>query len=420
MSDPSQCTLPRSPVLPPTRRVDSPSSRPPSRVALPPIAPVRAPRMPVMPPLMPRSPAGPGSSSPAHRNTGMGGKPKFGLKLNDIGGFSAQKNSTPFAKFSRYVDPSGKLNFSGKAILHAEGVDFTSGVSYRIKMDELEVCEELGKGQYGTVHKVFHRPTNVTMAMKEIRLELDESRLSQILMELDILHKSTSEYIVEFYGAFFIESCVYLCMEYMDCGSLDKLYGCGVPEDVMAKITESMVKGLRFLKDELNIIHRDIKPTNVLINRKGQVKLCDFGVSGQLIQSMAKTNIGCQPYMAPERISVEQGSAYTAQADVWSLGLSLLEVATGSYPYKYDNMFAQLSAIVQGEVPTLPAELFSDDAVDFVSQCLNKDPKARPTYSQLLEHQFIKRYESVEVDMEAWAQSAFKARKEKENAQAAA
>ncbi|KAG5458385.1 MAG: kinase-like domain-containing protein [Olpidium bornovanus] len=76
-------------------------------------------------------------------------------------------------------------------------------------MAELQLLEELGKGQYGTVQRVFHRPTNVTMAMKEIRLELDQAKLNQILMELDILHGSQSPYIVEFYGAFFIESCVY-------------------------------------------------------------------------------------------------------------------------------------------------------------------------------------------------------------------
>lgn len=107
-------------------------------------------------------------------------------------------------------------------------------------MDDLILQEELGKGQYGTVQKVKHRVTNVTMAMKEIRLELDETKLHQILMELDILHKSSGEFIVEFYGAFFIESCVYYCMEYMDAGSLDKLYGSGVPEEVLAKIAISV------------------------------------------------------------------------------------------------------------------------------------------------------------------------------------
>jgi mitogen-activated protein kinase kinase len=75
-------------------------------------------------------------------------------------------------------------------------------------------------------------------------------------MELDILHRAVAPEIVEFYGAFTIESCVYYCMEYMDAGSLDRMHGDGVPEDVLARITKSMVKGLRFLKDELSVMHR--------------------------------------------------------------------------------------------------------------------------------------------------------------------
>ncbi|CAO3692575.1 unnamed protein product [Umbelopsis ramanniana] len=322
-------------------------------------------------------------------------------------GLESKPTDTPFANFSRYVDPSGKLNFAGKAIIHADGVDFSNGSSFKIKMDELELKEELGKGQYGTVQKVFHKATNVVMAMKEIRLELDETKLNQILMELDILHKSTSPFIVEFYGAFFIESCVYYCMEYMDAGSLDKLYGDGVPEEVLAKIAISMLHGLKFLKDELSIIHRDVKPTNVLVNKAGQVKLCDFGVSGQLDKSLAKTNIGCQSYMAPERIQAV--NTYSVSSDVWSLGLSLVEVAGGKYPYENDNMFAQLKAIIDEEPPKLPAH-FSEEAHSFMSDCLRKDATQRPTYSQLLQHPFIKKYEDVDVDMAAWAVAANAAR----------
>ncbi|KAG0142481.1 hypothetical protein CROQUDRAFT_50255 [Cronartium quercuum f. sp. fusiforme G11] len=277
-------------------------------------------------------------------------------------------------------------------------------------MEEFNLMEELGKGNYGTVQKVYHKPTKVIMAMKEIRLELDHSKLKAILTELDILHRSSSDTIVEFYGAFFIESCVYYCMEYMDGGSLDKLAGADVPESVLATVTGQVVEGLRFLKDELQTMHRDVKPTNVLINRRGQTKLCDFGVSGQLERSLAKTNIGCQSYMAPERIQGEQVgavSAYTVASDVWSLGLSIIEFAIGHYPYPpetYSNIFAQLNAIVHGQPPSLPSDLYSNHAIDFVKLCLIKIPEQRPSYHQLLLHPFLNN--RVEVNMAEWVEKA--------------
>lgn len=152
----------------------------------------------------------------------------------------------------------------------------------------------------------------------------------------------------------------------------------------------------------------DVKPTNVLVNRKGQIKLCDFGVSGQLEKSLAKTNIGCQSYMAvslplylistahlmcfcqPERIKGESQNnlgTYTVSSDVWSLGLSMIELAIGQYPYPpetYSNVFAQLTAIVHGDPPGLPEDKYSEDARDWVSKCLIKTPERRATYTELL------------------------------------
>jgi len=159
--------------------------------------------------------------------------------------------------------------------------------------------------------------------------------------------------------------------------------------------------GLKSLKDDHNIIHRDVKPTNILANSRGQVKICDFGVSGNLVASIAKTNIGCQSYMAPERIAsggVAQaganpgGGTYSVQSDIWSLGLSIIECAMGRYPYPpetYNNIFSQLSAIVDGDPPDLPAVGYSDQARDFVKSCLHKVPKLRPTYASLIRHPWL-------------------------------
>ncbi|GAA5894005.1 mitogen-activated protein kinase kinase PBS2 [Sporobolomyces salmoneus] len=346
-----------------------------------------------------------------------GGDVKEGSESPNGGAGRTDAMGTPFSNFRKIVDPSGRLNFAQKAILHADGVDFSSGASFKIKMDDFELFEELGKGNYGTVQKVIHRPTAVTMALKEIRLELDDSKLKTIITELDILHRATSPYIIDFYGAFFIESCVYYCMEFMDAGSLEVVAGIDVPEDVLARITRCMVEGLKFLKDELKIMHRDVKPTNVLLSKTGACKLCDFGVSGQLDRSLAKTNIGCQSYMAPERIKGEsQGAAtsYTASSDVWSLGLSIIEAAIGHYPYPpetYSNVFAQLTAIVHGDPPSLP-DRYSETARDFVAKCLEKQAERRPTYAQLLQHPWLREDKEKNVDMEGWISKALAYREE--------
>lgn len=344
--------------------------------------------------------ASPGVASPASpRPGGLAAKRmKPGLKLSDVTGPSPsppplnggpaqteeQNGESAFSKYSEFIDTqAGTLNFKNKAILHGGGVEFSSGHSFKISLDEVDRIDELGKGNYGTVYKVRHsrphlrkpgmglsgivsRPTDsdqepssqdqlsgVIMAMKEIRLELDEGKFAQILMELDILHRCVSPFIIDFYGAFFQEGAVYMCVEYMDGGSIDKLYEGGVPENILRKVTLSTVMGLKALKDEHNIIHRDVKPTNILVNTKGQIKICDFGVSGNLVASIAKTNIGCQSYMAPERIAgggmqqsgAPSGGTYSVQSDIWSLGLSIIECAMGRYPYPpetFTNIFSQL------------------------------------------------------------------------------
>lgn len=307
---------------------------------------------------------------------------------------------------------TGSLRFKG-AMISSTGIDFGNGREYKASIDDFDKLEELGKGNYGTVWKVVHKTTNAQMAMKELRLSLEESVFSSIIMELDVLHKAACPEIVDFFGAFFVEGCVYILMEYMDCGSLEKIFTTNVEEGVLAKITLSTVRGLRTLKDKHNIIHRDVKPTNILCNSKGEVKLCDFGVSGNLVASIAKTNIGCQSYMAPERIRSENAnvgpSTYTVQSDIWSLGLSILELAKGGYPYPpetYNNIFAQLQAITDGEPPELQADIYSEEARDFVRQCLNKKPSLRPPYAVLLQHPWLKKWADEEVDMVSWVKEA--------------
>ena len=148
----------------------------------------------------------------------------------------ASASSTPFANFSSVVDVSGKLHFSGKASVDNEGITFQNGTSYKVKIEDFEQEGVLGRGQFGIVQKVVYKPTKVVMALKEIRLELDQNKLNHIIMELDVLHKSDHPNIIKFYGAFTVENCVYIALENMDAGSLDILYKGGVEEAVLAKM----------------------------------------------------------------------------------------------------------------------------------------------------------------------------------------
>ncbi|XP_031632322.1 dual specificity mitogen-activated protein kinase kinase 4 [Contarinia nasturtii] len=293
-------------------------------------------------------------------------------------------------------------------------LDFTS--------DDLIDHGEIGRGAYGAVNKmIFHR-TNTTMAVKRIRSTVDEKEQKQLLMDLEVVMKSNDcNYIVQFYGALFKEGDCWICMELMDI-SLDKFYKfiCErenerIPESILAKITVATVKALNYLKQKLNIIHRDVKPSNILLHQRGDIKLCDFGISCVLVDSIARTkDAGCRPYMAPERIDPQRAKGYDVRSDVWSLGITLFEIATGRFPYpKWCSVFEQLYQVVQGEPPRLQSSYnnieFSDEFVDFVNTCLIKEETNRPKYSKLLQHPFIERGERSYTDVASYVSDILQA-----------
>ena len=168
----------------------------------------------------------------------------------------------------------------------------------------------------------------------------------------------------------------------------------------MGKIAEAVLGGLTYLYRAHRIMHRDIKPSNVLVNSKGQIKLCDFGVSSELDNSVADTFVGTGTYMAPERI---QGSPYSVKSDVWSVGLTLMELAIGKFPFHSGNegggggggadddepsgpqgILDLLQQIVGEPSPKLPkSDAFPQILEDVIDKCLKKDPHERPTPQEL-------------------------------------
>ncbi|WAR00268.1 MP2K1-like protein [Mya arenaria] len=262
--------------------------------------------------------------------------------------------------------------------------------------EEFDKIGELGAGNGGVVMKVLHRPTSLVMARK-------------------VLHECNSPYIVGFYGAFYSDGEISICMEYMDGGSLDLILKKAgrIPEPILGKVTASVLKGLIYLREKHSIMHRDVKPSNILINSRGEIKICDFGVSGQLIDSLANSFVGTRSYMSPERL---QGTNYSVQSDIWSVGLSLVEMAIGRYPIPppdpkdLDIMFAEDVMEEHKEAARTGKPLKSAGptrVVSFPNPHGSDGPRPMAIF-ELLDfivnesHPFVKCAESEEIDIGHW------------------
>ncbi|XP_046642374.1 dual specificity mitogen-activated protein kinase kinase 6-like [Daphnia pulicaria] len=282
---------------------------------------------------------------------------------------------------------------------------------FEVEADDLETLGLLGQGAYGIVEKMKHKNTGTIMAVKRIPVTVNTQEQKRLLTDLDVsMRTADCPYTVTFYGALFREGDVWICMECMDT-SLDKFYvkayqhGKSIEEDVLGQIAFAVVSALHYLHSQLKVIHRDVKPCNILIDRTGRVKICDFGISGYLVNSIAKTiDAGCKPYMAPERIDpTGSPDKYDVRSDVWSLGISLVELATGKFPYSpWRTPFDQVKQVVVGDPPRLPSGRFSPQFEDFVSKCLRKNYLERPNYRQLLEHPFLLRHAQQETDVSSF------------------
>ena len=312
-----------------------------------------------------------------------------------------------------------------------------------ISPDSLTVIEQLGRGQYGIVEKVYHQGSGCHFAVKRVALRPgDANEQTRLLMDVDILVKSTEcKNIIKFFGALLWDGDLWILMELMDC-SLYKFYrlahkkvdtpiatvvdnrkqlnkvtlspcshiseliqlgNCNqcnpIPENVLGRIAADILNALSYLYS-IKVIHRDIKPSNILINREGVIKLCDFGISGYLVNSVARTyEAGCRPYMAPERIDPPRDrTGYDIKSDVWSFGITMLEIATGRYPYYNSrDFFEQLKAICTDDPPKLTKGRFTPVFEDFIAQCLQKNYQNRPKYDVIEMHQFIMNNKSLDI-----------------------
>ncbi|GAA5833727.1 hypothetical protein JCM9279_001608 [Rhodotorula babjevae] len=277
----------------------------------------------------------------------------------------------------------------------------------------------LGEGASGEVRKVLHKPSGLIMAKKTITTSPNPKLHKQHLRELLFMRDCTHPHIVQYYGAFLEanNSQIGICMEFCEAGSLERLYkkvkerGYRTGEKVLGKIAESILEGLVYLHDQ-KIIHRDIKPSNVLVTRDGLIKLCDFGVSGELVDSLAGTFVGTTFYLSPERI---RGGQYSINSDVWSMAVTVLEVALNRFPFP-----APGEAPLNGPIELLtyllrmPAVELRDEPENgikytnafrnFIQVCLDKEPATRPGPQALLSHGWIRRSRERQppADLASW------------------
>uniref|UniRef100_A0A4W4G4Y4 Serine/threonine-protein kinase 3 n=1 Tax=Electrophorus electricus TaxID=8005 RepID=A0A4W4G4Y4_ELEEL len=259
-----------------------------------------------------------------------------------------------------------------------------------------DVLEKLGEGSYGSVFKAIHKESGQVVAIKQVPVESD---LQEIIKEISIMQQCDSPYVVKYYGSYFKNTDLWIVMEYCGAGSVSdiiRLRNKTLTEDEIATILKSTLKGLEYLHF-MRKIHRDIKAGNILLNTEGHAKLADFGVAGQLTDTMAKRNtvIGTPFWMAPEVI---QEIGYNCVADIWSLGITSIEMAEGKPPYADIHPMRAIFMIPTNPPPTFrKPELWSDDFTDFVKKCLVKNPEQRATATQLLQHPFITNAKPVTI-----------------------
>lgn len=233
-------------------------------------------------------------------------------------------------------------------------------------------------------------------AVKKMLITTEAGRRKQMKRDLAFMMRAGQDHhpnIIRFYGHQIIRYEVFIVMEVMHSCFYKLLQQCpdGIPEEIVGVACSSTVRALNHLKVNYNMIHRDVRPSNILVHEDGSIKLCDFGISRELVNSLASTQgVGNDLYLPPERLGTESiGIKYGIKSDVWALGITLVELATGKHPYADLNLFEAVLSIVKDDAPGLLQDRFTIPFQSFIARCLDKDTSRRADYGALMQLPFL-------------------------------
>ncbi|GER40351.1 protein kinase [Striga asiatica] len=267
---------------------------------------------------------------------------------------------------------------------------FSPSGKFRRVIEDWQKGELLGRGSFGSVYEGIS-DDGFFFAIKEVSLldQGDEGKQSiiQLEQEIALLSQFEHENIVRYYGTKKDEAHLYIFLELVTKGSLLSLYQkYELRVSQASAYTRQILHGLKYLHNR-NVVHRDIKCANILVDTNGLVKLADFGLAKAVKLNEAKSCKGTAFWMAPE---VVRSQGYGLAADIWSLGCTVLEMLTRRFPYFGLEWMSALFKIGKGERPPIP-DFIPSDARDFILKCLQVDAALRPTAAQLLDHPFVQR-----------------------------
>jgi len=329
-----------------------------------------------------------------------------------------------------YFDKADYDRILEKYPLFKEWVEQSANAQYvivnpnqkKIKWKEAEV---IGNGSYGRVVMGLDLQTGSIMAVKQVQLgnmdsAVQQERIKALEVEIDLLSKFSNKNIVRYHGCHRDANTLNIFLEYISGGTIASLlekYGT-FNENLIRVYTRQILQGLEYLHVR-NAIHRDIKGANVLVDNSGICKLADFGTAKR-ISKLVDTDFkglslkGTVQWMAPE---VLKQSSLTRFCDIWSVGCTVIEMATGKPPWDSlikpsSNSISTLYQIAQTKThPPIP-KTFSPEAVDFLKQCFRLDPHERPNVLKLLQHRFIAGVENIYQGLDSKAEAAKKMNQE--------